>query len=262
MARSWAALVVLAAPAAFAACGSNTAVPANADDGGGDAAPADATSTKDGGDASPPTDSAASDAGPDRSSNDGAIGGDVLTGSDGAAGADATQPPEGGVDGGADAPHDAPVSLFSDADVCSWMAHDPAPVVFTTLTDASAPPASTGGTIASGTYYITSVTSYGGQPGCTGMSQAAAIVVAPQGTAGTYQEINSYTEPALIQGFIDVFGRYTTSGTTIAFTNDCGGAGEAGVTQASYTATPTTLTLVGPALVSACGTTAVEFTKQ
>jgi hypothetical protein len=231
---------------AIAACGSSSGTLEVAIDAGN--APSDAessTALHDGGDASTTSDA---------TSKDGASNPvDAATQDQFALGDDAAPDGSHAADGGSDAPSDGPP--------CSTITNA-APSVTTTLSDASAPPASTGGTIVSGTYYITSVTSYGGAAGCAGLHVSGETIVTAQGTSGSTVGVITYNLPPLGAATTPTSASYTTSGQTVTFTSTCPSGGDAGVTQPLYTATATTLTLVEPAILTECGTAVEVLTKQ
>jgi hypothetical protein len=266
----------LGGPGVVAACGSSGELPQVHEDGGGtsqEAVSADAASKHDGGEATA-ADGAAGDTGAVGTTvSDGAIQGDGTMAGDGATAGDAIARGEaahaddstdgGGPEGGDDASLAASADASIDTSICGVLS-SPAPRVPETFIEASTPPPSTGGTIESGTYFLTSVAIYGGPPLCATLVVSHEIIVTAQtATSGTSQGnlIFSVGEDQYGWGGATTSGTYTTSGSTITFTNACPGAGDAGVTQSSYTATPTTLTLV-ESLVSQCGPAVEVLTKQ
>jgi hypothetical protein len=268
----------LGGPAVVAACGSSDVPPLVCDDGKaaplGSQCPSDAASTHDGDDATA-ADSAAGDTGAVGTTvSDGAMQGDGTTAGEGATAGDAMAHGEaahdgstdggstddGGADGGGDAPLGASADATTDGAICGAIMNQ-APRVVETFFDASTPPPSTGGTIESGTYFLTSVSIYGGPPLCATLIVSHEVIVTAQtGTSGTSQGnvIFSVGADQFGWGAATISGTYTTSGSTVTFTSACK---DGGVTQSSYTATSTTLTLVG-SLVSQCGSAVEVLTKQ
>jgi hypothetical protein len=204
----------------------------------------------------------------DASAHDGATGdagSDTSTTPDGSPQADATMD---GADatadtGSADAIPDVGLGDAGDAEVCNMVANT-APAILSTTSDASAPPASTGMTIASGTYFLTSATSYGATAvGCAGISvRGTTLVTAATATTGTLDGVITYTLGPL-QQTMTVHALYTTSGTSLSLVATCP-ANDGGTEVTQYSATPTTITVVQPAPppVATCGTVVEVFTKQ
>jgi hypothetical protein len=237
------AATVLAANALLACGGSSAGLAPVPDEGGSDGSspgqPQDsAAPSNDGGDASTPAD------------------GTALDGAE-AAPADALSPTEGGA---GEASMDASSGAASDAAVCNPVVNG-APSIGVTV-NAGTPPASTGGQVLSGTYYLTALTSYGGNALCgAATAQGTAIVIAESLTSGTLDGVTSFT----------LFGNqqtrttqdtYTTSGTaTMSLAAACP-PDDAGATQVQFTATATQVIVTQASPVAACGTLGEEFTRQ
>ena len=119
-----------------------------------------------------------------------------------------------------------------------------APAIKTVVASGSVPPA-LGGTVVSGTYYMTSWIGYGTEADCrSGLSvtdaQAVMVVDALTSTTGTIEEITALT---MSGGFGTITERitaeYVTSGTTITTTVTCStGTGTVRGGTHPYTATP------------------------
>jgi hypothetical protein len=199
----------------------------------------------------------------DASAHDGAVDApsESSTGPDGAA-ADATAETGSG-DAAADATSDVGSDDAADAEVCNTVANT-APAILSTASDASMPPPSTGLTIMSGTYFLTSATAYGATAvGCAGISvRGTTIVTAATATTGMLDGIITYTLGALGQT-MTVHALYTTSGTSLSLVATCP-TNDGGTEVTQYSATATTITVVQPAPppVAACGTVVEVFTKQ
>lgn len=186
---------------------------------------------------------------------------------DARAGADATA--ADGTAPGADASSDAPVDVtVTDApadgpQICNMVTNS-APAVLSTVADAATPPAQDGMAIASGTYFLTSATSYGGTSAlCGGISvKGTAIIAATSTTAGSIDGIIDYSLGAL-KTTTTVHAIYGASGSSLSLTATCP-TNDGGATSAQYSATPTTITVVQPAPmpVASCGTVLEVFTKQ
>jgi streptogramin lyase len=135
-----------------------------------------------------------------------------------------------------------------------------APFVAPSLSDASIQEWS-GGPIAGGTYFVTSITAYEGaceQPPGNG----AFLFTATTPTKGTFTMAQDYEG----YGGGQVSGTYAASGSTFTTTQLCPplAADAGGVTSQPYTATagtPATLTFLNPA-VSYCGPSAWVWTQQ
>jgi hypothetical protein len=130
---------------------------------------------------------------------------------------------------------------------CNTLANT-APVVKTVLVSGTVPPA-LGGTIVSGTYYMTSWTGYGSETACrSGLNvteaQAVMVVNALTSTTGTIEEVMAVTLSSGGFGMITehASATYVTSGTTITTTITCSsGTGSLSGGTYPYTATPSAI---------------------
>lgn len=184
--------------------------------------------------------------------------------SDSATALDGTSPSEAApADATADATADSGITdSAADAQVCNALPNT-APAVLSAVSDAAMPPASNGMAIASGTYFLTSATSYGGDPLCAGiMVRGTTVVSATNATTGTLDGVITYMLGLLGQT-TTVHAVYTTSGSALTLTATCP-ANDGGNEITQYSATPTTITVVQPAppQVSGCGQVLEVFTKQ
>jgi hypothetical protein len=236
--RAWFAVAALATCAVEACGGSNGTIQGTI----GDAAVPDAASG-------------------DASSSD-ATGLADATAADGKSpGPDASVDAPGGSDGsdGSIANDSAP----DGPEICNMVANA-APAILSTVADAATPPAQTGMPIASGTYFLTSATSYGGTAVlCGDVSVKGTVVVAAASTsAGTLDGVIEYSLGAL-KTTRTVHATYVASGSALSLTATCP-TNDAGATTTQYSATPTTITVVQPAPmpVQSCGDVLEVFTKQ
>jgi hypothetical protein len=151
----------------------------------------------------------------------------------------------------------------SDAQICNAV-DNVAPAITSTASDAGVLPASTGMTIAGGTYFLTSATSYGGPAGaCGGISvRGTTIVTATNATSGVLDGVITYSL-SVLQQTTTVHALYTTSGSSLSLTATCP-TNDAGPEITMYSATANTITVVQPAppQVAQCGTIVEVFTKQ
>jgi hypothetical protein len=190
---------------------------------------------------------------------DGASATDATSGSDASDGSVAADAGDGSVSDASN-PADGATDAATDGPICSSITNA-APAVTTEVADSSTPPTGTGGTIVSGTYYVTKVTSYGGAAQCAGLTVSGETVVTAQGTSGSSLGVITYNIPGFGSATQTTSASYTTSGSTVTFTSTCP-TSDAGISQPSYTATSTTLTLIEPAVLSQCGTAVEVLTKQ
>jgi hypothetical protein len=169
----------------------------------------------------------------------------------------------GSIDATSDTTTDAGSADAGDAEVCNTVTNS-APAILSTVSDAAAPPAATGGTIASGTYFLTSATAFGPTAaGCGGISvRGTTIVAATNTTSGALDGIITYTLGPLAQT-MTVHANYTTSGTSLSLVATCP-TNDGGTEVTQYSATTTTITVYQPAPppVATCGTVLEVFTKQ
>ncbi len=171
---------------------------------------------------------------------------------DEAASADVASP-EGGT-----TPADAAPAVSADAPSCSALVNA-APTVQVTVSNAGTPPASSGGTLVSGTYFLTAVTSYSANPLCAAASlEETALVVAASPTSGTLDLVASVS---LVGTQQTTHADYTSNGSVLSLLPTCPATG-AGATLLQYTATPGRVDLTVPSPVSTCGLLVEVFTKQ
>jgi hypothetical protein len=124
-----------------------------------------------------------------------------------------------------------------------------APAVTMGVVDASTLPVQTGGTLMTGTYYLTAYTWYGGPSACAGGQVQWTLVVASSSTsAGTISEI--YQTPGTAPSCTNDTA-YSTSGANL----DGSGSGT------TFTATTNTITLAS-ADSGQCGSVLTVFTKH
>ena len=137
------------------------------------------------------------------------------------------------------------------AAACSELVLD-APAVGLTY-DAAAPPASSGGTIADGTYFLTAQVVYGTASGSTILLGRTKVVIA----GASWQEVSGGPEPSSVNP--DRRQTYTlnASGTSLSLARTCPSAGQAQAVE--YTAEATRLTLFVQDRGKVIGTV---FTKQ
>jgi hypothetical protein len=155
----------------------------------------------------------------------------------------------GGQDAGIDSATEAEAAAEA-ATVCNTLANTAPAVPVQTI--AADPPASTGGTIADGTYWMTEVVIYTGPDGpseTSGTSQTTIQITGP-----TIQTVSAGDPPTTTVTL-------ATSGTAFTSTDTCG---DAMVRQGTYSATATTFVVQVPAGTDDAGArTLVEtFTKQ
>jgi hypothetical protein len=233
---------------------------------GGDDAINGPTSSDSGPDGTTPVEASLDDAsaadGTVAESSTGADGNIADTGADGNiadTGADGSLT-EAGVDGGlADAHADgAATDAGLDAAVEAGPAcavNNTAPAITETVSDAAAAPVQTGGTLVSGTYFLTSFNYVGGGAGCVVTSiKWTLVVTATNATTGNLAEISeSPVAAATVPGCANQVP-YATGGANLL-------APDGGPSPTTYTASSTQLTLV-TADNGACGTAVTVFTKQ
>jgi len=162
-----------------------------------------------------------------------------IVGSDGGFGAEASVGGSGGIGAGGG------MATGGTGGGCNTLANT-APIVKTVIVPGTVPPA-LGGTLVSGTYYLTSWTAYGSETACrSGLSvtdaQAVLVVNSLTSTTGTIEEVMAVT----ISGFGVITehasATYVTSGTTITTTITCSsGTGSLSGGTYPYTATPSEL---------------------
>jgi hypothetical protein len=150
---------------------------------------------------------------------------------------------------------DAPLGPWEDAAVCAAIA-DTGQTVGVSVSVAATPGAM-GGVIPSGTYLLTSLTSYGGSALCaTVVAQGTAVVVASDTMSGT---INSVVD-------LTAFGEttqetlndtYVTSGPTLTLTPACPPASTESPVQ--YTVGQGQITVIEPSPIAICGTAVEVF---
>jgi hypothetical protein len=169
-----------------------------------------------------------SDGGPDASTADGSTDA-------GAADVAIDVTADASVDTGSDAPSDTGAG---DASFACTQPADPAPAI--TETGVCAPaPASTGGTIVDGTYYLTQSVAYRtGDAGCgPGNPTAQGTIVVAGGMMSLV-----YTTPSL-NWYV---GPYTTNGTSLNLAAPCADGGLPNPLTVGYSATSTTLSISFP----------------
>lgn len=129
-----------------------------------------------------------------------------------------------------------------------------APTVTVAVSDAAALPVQTGGTLMSGTYFLTSFTYFGGSAACAGSSIKWTLVAsATNATTGNLAEV---TETPVAAASVPscVNQPYATSGVHLL-------ADDGGLSPTTYTASGTQLTLA-TADNGTCGSVVTVFTKQ
>ena len=151
---------------------------------------------------------------------------------------------EAGLDGAAEA-EAGPTCTVSNA----------APAITEGVSDAAAVPVQTGGTLVSGTYFLTSYTWVGGNGSCSNVSiKWTLVVTATNGTTGNLAEITeSPVAAASVPACVNQVP-YATSGANFL-------TGDAGVSATTYTASTTQITLA-TADNGVCGSVVTVFTKQ
>jgi hypothetical protein len=135
------------------------------------------------------------------------------------------------------------------------------------LTSTEVAPSPTGGTLASGTYYLTSLTFYTGGAACTPPAlQTSAVVVieAASATTGTIREdTNQTTSISTIRDAVSSW-TYFANGTSLAVTADCVSALSSFTRNAlnpvGYTASATEIRTFGP--YASCGTSVSVFARK
>jgi hypothetical protein len=158
-------------------------------------------------------------------------------------------PPDGGTAGGG----------------CSTIANSALLLSPATSTDLA--PSPTGGTLTSGTYYLTSLTFYTGGTVCTPPSlQTSAVVVieAASATTGTIREdTNQTTSISTIRDAVSSW-TYVANGTGVSVTPDCVSALSSFTRNAAspigYTASRTEIRTFGT--LASCGTSVSLFTRK
>jgi hypothetical protein len=135
------------------------------------------------------------------------------------------------------------------------------------LTSSQTAPSPTGGTLTSGTYYLTSLTFYTGGTACTPPSlqtSAAIVIEADSATTGRVREdTNQITSVSTIQDAVSSW-TYVASGTGLAMTPDCVGSISSFTRNASnpvaYAASATDISTFGAH--ASCGTSVSVFTRK
>jgi hypothetical protein len=117
----------------------------------------------------------------------------------------------------------------------------------------------TGGTLVTGTYYLTQLTAYAGSPLCAGFSVSGTIVIATPSM--TVNGIVTYDLGTLLSTRIS--GSYAVEQmSTLRITPTCSTAG-GDTTSVLFTATPTQISIQQAVTVEpACGTALEVYTKQ
>jgi hypothetical protein len=248
----------------LAACGGDDAAKGTTTfDSGSDAtAPSDDADTADGTVAESGTDDTGADANAADTGTDGSIadtGADANaadTGTDGNiadTGADGSLT-EAGLDGGlADAHADGAATDAAVEAGPSCSVNNTALAITETVSDAAAVPVQTGGSLISGTYFLTSYTYFGGNQGCGGSTIKWTLVVsATNATTGNLAEV--IASPASSTPSCANQVPYATSGAHLL-------ADDGGASATTFTVNGSTLTLA-TVDSGACGSAVTVFTKQ
>ena len=156
------------------------------------------------------------------------------------------------VDGGQSESGNGTSTQDASMDACAFPTGWP---VVTPTESTGSPPAQSGGTLLSGTYYLTAQVFY--ESGCAGETLSIELVVNadPSGTSGSMIEVSKATAGSSTASHC-IPGTYQTNGSSIVQTSHT-------TMTDSYTATPTSLTLVqGGADAGTCNFTMFTYMKQ
>ncbi|MDP9036015.1 MAG: hypothetical protein M3O50_14540 [Myxococcota bacterium] len=154
-------------------------------------------------------------------------------------------------------PGDAPGEAANPL-VCNALANA-APAIQLTPS-AGTPPASMGGPLVSGTYFLTSATAYGGSALCAAITlKETALLTSATAATGMLDVVASASVVPAQQTTHD---DYTASGSTLTLQPTCPLV-DGGATQVQYTAVAGRVELtLPPSTVQGCGTLVEVFTKQ